>query len=151
MSAITFRLVRGRVRNLEDAFEDILVKSNEALESYEAEDVVQEVVGAATAVKHIVSRYEKGLRPSTSAPEVACAHSTGFLLASIIRLVERAESFAAPYRRKGYTIKGLADLELHHHELRKLQSEFSQKWMLPDAQKIKKARREISEGKYRVL
>ena len=151
MSTMAFKLTRRRVRDLEEAADDVIVKHKEANLAQDVGDLVTEVLEVAESVKRLTVRHESGISPSTSACEIAMAHAAGVLVGCALRLVKRMISLATYFKRKGHGIDGIADLEIEQHQLTKLHESFSEKWMLPDEGRLTIARRNVVENKFRVL
>jgi len=128
------------------------IANHQADDAIEIESLIAETVSAVENLKRAISDFAKfELRPGVSTESVNRAHQFGALLERSIRLLSRVKKLSDDVQRNGLNVKDANDLLILEHELKKIAGEFASRWRLPDKQTIETAKRQIAEGKFRVL
>ena len=151
MSSIAYTFARKRVLAINEALEQWQVDHAEANFACDVEELVIETTDVVNGVKRLANNYEHGIRRETTTEEIVCAHRIGNLLDKALEVMPKVINLGNDIKRRGYPVSGLSDLLILNSELAKTKAEIRDKWMLPDKQKMAKARQDHREGRFAVL
>lgn len=147
MSCLALKIARGKVRNIEEAVEELPEEvDQEASQVKDDEELVRETISTIEVVKRRAEPCDSVRRQDATPEQVAYAHIVGFLLTRVIQVLPRVQDITVETRPPGHEL--LASLGA---ELAAIKSRLAKQWLLPDSAKIEIAKKELAEGRFRTI
>ncbi len=151
MSIITYKIVQGRVRDVDAVVDDLILEHRVADLACDIEDLVRETSELADAVEGAAKKCGPGVQLGITKQKLISAHLFRMLLIKMIVLISKVEGLADEVRRAGYSIDGAIDLPVVKHQLTNAKTEFEKNWMLPSEENIRLSKQQLADGKFVIL
>lgn len=151
MHNVAFTLVQKRVAAVRKIVERWQIDHEESQFACDVEDIVTETASLLDPIQRITGQFEKGPQPESGADQFVSAHTVAFLLNEALRLFPKVNFLMGEVRHLGFVVEGLDRFEQSRSELVRIDIEFRKKWLLPDEQIVKAAKRDMVAGKCRIL
>jgi hypothetical protein len=121
-------------------------------DAIQAQDLIQEALQTVVDINRLVGSFSKKMTPTTTAEEIKRAHEVGFLLEKTARILANLiDLLIQTQSRLHKSLANLTDLTAAQNELTSVKNKFIKSWMLPDKEKVKLAKKQISEGDFQIL